>query len=108
MERRSFSSSKLSIHMEETYQCDILVTLGFLKSGAGPTYIKHDDVIKWKLFPGYWPFVRGIHRRPVKSLTKASEAALLCFLRSASEQTAKQTVEMLVIWSAMVLIMTSP
>ena len=25
----------------------------------------HDDVIKWKLFPRYWPFVRGIHRSPV-------------------------------------------
>ena len=23
----------------------------------------HDDVIKWKHFPRYWPFVRGIHRR---------------------------------------------
>ena len=22
----------------------------------------HDDVIKWKHFPRYWPFVRGIHR----------------------------------------------
>ena len=22
----------------------------------------HDDVIKWKLFPRYWPFARGIHR----------------------------------------------
>ena len=27
----------------------------------------HDDVIKWKHFPRYWPFVRGIHRSPVKS-----------------------------------------
>ena len=25
----------------------------------------HDDVIKWKYFPRYWPFVRGIHRSPV-------------------------------------------
>ena len=25
----------------------------------------HDDVIKWKHFPCYWPFVRGIHRYPV-------------------------------------------
>ena len=25
----------------------------------------HDDVIKWKHFPRYWPFVRGIHRSPV-------------------------------------------
>ena len=24
-------------------------------------YLKHDDVIKWKHFPRYWPFVRGIH-----------------------------------------------
>ena len=25
----------------------------------------HDDVIKWKHFPRYWPFVRVIHRSPV-------------------------------------------
>ena len=25
----------------------------------------HDDVIKWKHFPHYWPFVRGIHRSPM-------------------------------------------
>ena len=27
----------------------------------------HDDIIKWKHFPRYWPFVRGIHRSPVNS-----------------------------------------
>ena len=27
----------------------------------------HDDVIKWKHFPRYWPHVRGIHRSPVDS-----------------------------------------
>ena len=27
----------------------------------------HDDVTKWKHFPRYWPFVRGIHRSPVNS-----------------------------------------
>ena len=27
----------------------------------------HDDVIKWKHLPRYWPFVRGIHRSPVNS-----------------------------------------
>ena len=28
---------------------------------------RHDDVIKWKYFPRYWPFMQGIHRsqRPV-------------------------------------------
>ena len=29
--------------------------------------IIHVDVIKWKHFLRYWPFVRGIHRRPVNS-----------------------------------------
>ena len=28
---------------------------------------QHDDVIKWKHFPRYWPFVRGIHRSPLNS-----------------------------------------
>ena len=27
----------------------------------------HDDVIKWKHFLRYWPFVRAIHRSPVNS-----------------------------------------
>ena len=37
----------------------------------------NDDVIKWKHFPRYWPFVRVIHRSPVNSLhTKASDAVL--------------------------------
>ena len=32
--------------------------------------MRRDDVIKWKHFPRYWPFVRGIHRSPVNSRTK--------------------------------------
>ena len=27
----------------------------------------HDDVRLWECFPHYWPFVRGIHRRPMDS-----------------------------------------
>ena len=27
----------------------------------------HTDVIKWKLFPRYWPFVQGFHQSPVNS-----------------------------------------
>ena len=47
--------------------------------------IHHDDVIKWKHFPRYWPFVRGIHRFPVNSPHKTSDAELWCFLWSAPE-----------------------
>ena len=32
-----------------------------------PLLCMHDNVIKWKHFPRYWPFVRGIHRSPVNS-----------------------------------------
>ena len=39
----------------------------------------HDDVIKWKHFPRYWPFVRGIHRSPVKSPHKGQWRGALMF-----------------------------
>ena len=39
----------------------------------------HDDVIKWKHFPRYWPFVRGIHRSPVNSPHKAQWRGALMF-----------------------------
>ena len=39
----------------------------------------HDDVIKWKHFPRYWPFVRGIHRSPVNSLHKGLWRGALMF-----------------------------
>ena len=29
--------------------------------------VSHYDVFKWKRFPRYWPFARGIHRSPVDS-----------------------------------------
>ena len=39
----------------------------------------HDDVIKWKHFPRYWPFVRGIHRSPVNSPQKGQWRGALMF-----------------------------
>ena len=39
----------------------------------------HDDVIKWKYFPRYWPFVRGIHRSPVNSPHKCQWRGALMF-----------------------------
>ena len=39
----------------------------------------HDDVIKWKHFPGYWPSVLGIHRSPVNSPHKGQWRGTLMF-----------------------------
>ena len=41
--------------------------------------IYHDDVIKWKHFPRYWPFGLRIHRSQVNSLHKGQWRATLMF-----------------------------
>ena len=42
-------------------------------------YLHHDDVIKWKRFLRYWPFVWGIHRRPVNPPHKGQWRGALMF-----------------------------
>ena len=39
----------------------------------------HDDVVEWKHFLRYWPFVRGIHRSPVNSPHKGQWRGALIF-----------------------------
>ena len=46
---------------------------------SGQYRVIHDDVIKWKHFPRYWPFVRGIHRSPVNSPHKGQWRGALMF-----------------------------
>ena len=41
--------------------------------------VDHNDVIKWKHFPRYWPFVRGIHRSPANSPHKGQWRGALMF-----------------------------
>ena len=41
--------------------------------------IRHDDITKWKHFPRYWPFVRGIHQSPVNSPHKGQSRGALMF-----------------------------
>ena len=53
----------------------------------------HDDVIKWKRFP-------------VRSPKNARDAEPWYILWSAPEQTMLQTIEALVFWDAIALIMT--
>ena len=56
---------------------DILITCWWMLSVGN----HHDDVIKWKHFPRYWPFVQGIHRWPVNSPHKGLwRGALMCSL----------------------------
>ena len=49
------------------------------KKHSWPTEKSHDDVIKWKCFLRYWPFVREIHRSPVNSPHKGQWRRTLLF-----------------------------
>ena len=61
--------------------------------------ITHDDVIKWKHYPYYSPFVRGIHRSPVDAPHKGQWRGALMFSTICTpEQTVEQTLKTLVIW----------
>ena len=58
----------------------------------------HEDVIRWKHFPRYWPFVRGIHRSPVNSPHKG-QWEIWCFLglclnKRLSKQSGRRWFEM--------------
>ena len=59
-----------AVHIYRNYNITKIPANAF----TGATYLKvswhpirHDDVIKWKHFPRYWPFVRGINLSPVNS-----------------------------------------
>ena len=38
--------------------------LPFTEPTSSKSNCTNDEVIKWKHFPRYWPFVQGIHRSP--------------------------------------------
>ena len=80
---------------------DVFHLLGSLSAA-----VCHDDVMKWKHFPRYWPFVRGIHRSPVNSPHKASDAELWCFLWSTLDQTVLSV--MMTSWNGNIFRVTGP
>ena len=62
-------------------QCAVLATFWYCRKCRlrCQKLFNHDDVIKWKHFPRYWPFVRGIHRSPVNSPHKGQWRGALMF-----------------------------
>ena len=57
-------SGRLPQHTEGQYDVSIVMIHGTVDCHCDTTITirSHDAVIKWKHFPRYWPFVRGIHR----------------------------------------------
>ena len=66
----SFMVVKLSVHGEFMCLFSLYFRVTSVMLGISYGYENlgvDDDVIKWKHFPRYSPFVRGIHLSPVKS-----------------------------------------
>ena len=59
-----------SRHVNSFHVTGLLLLFFMLWPLPNARVLLHDDVIKWKHFPRYWPFVRGIHRSPVNSTHK--------------------------------------
>ena len=59
--------------------CGMSLNRSLSSARSNSTACAHDDVIKWKHFPRYWPFVRGIHRSPVNSPNKGQWRGALMF-----------------------------
>ena len=72
----------LTTHMSAYYYWVIMsnwVITQMLKTHRGFQDWYMGDVIKWKHFPRYWPFVRGIHRSPVNYQHKGQWRGALMF-----------------------------
>ena len=72
------SVNRIPLNIPLSVSLNIFVLLAWL-SHSKRQMATHDDVIKWKHFPRYWPFVRGIHRSPVNSSHKVQWRWALMF-----------------------------
>ena len=85
----------------------IFVCFCFLADSVTDNASNHDDVIKWKHFPRYWPFVWGIHRWPVNSPHEGQWHRALIFSSICTWTKGWVANRIPVIWDATALIMTS-
>ena len=82
--------------------------LARLGSECGPSLLEvHFMMTSWKHFPCYWPFVRGIHRSPVKSPHKGQWRRALIFSLICTWTNGWVKIKTPLIWDIIALIMTS-
>ena len=104
---RAWISNYISIYIYIYIGYNYLIMSGLNLVTVGQHQLWHDDVIKWKHFPHYWPFVRGIHRSPVNSPHKGQWRGALMFSLICVWINGWVTFVRLVIWDAITPIMTS-
>ena len=75
----SFEDEKTFVVYDDMNVLNVLLPMSVTMSIEICEATLHDDVIKWKHFPRYWPFVWGIHRSPVNSPHKGQWRGTLMF-----------------------------
>ena len=70
---RSMSNFQLILMTSRVYYVYIYIYI------ESQTAMFHDDAIKWKQFPRYWPFMPGIHWSSVNSPQKSKWCGALMF-----------------------------
>ena len=120
----SFSLSFIYIYLYISFIDILLPSKHFVKQSVRMTWLEErvlsmvqtstvvferiHDVIKWKYFPHYWPFMRGIHQSPVNSPHKGQwRGALVFSLICAWINGWVNNREAAPIWDAITPIMTS-
>ena len=83
-DKNSWNSNQTVIHVTHVAvnERHHMTTGNWVNIGSGNSVTCrriHDDIIKWKHFPCYWTFVRGIHRFPVNSPHKDQWSGALMF-----------------------------
>ena len=70
-----------TVWQQDKHESCILLALceGSSQGASDMESVSQDDVIKWKHFPRYWPFLWGIHRSPVNSPHKGQWRGALMF-----------------------------
>ena len=71
-----------SLKNKETATCWTRLWTAIWRKSEDGILMCYHDVIKWKHFARYWPFVRGIQRHRWIPRTKITDAELWCFLWS--------------------------
>ena len=77
--RKCFRKAEGVAEYDLTKLCPVFIKTWQFLLGTYNSIAHHDDVIKWKHFPRYRPFVREIHRSPVNFPHKGQWRGALMF-----------------------------
>ena len=89
------------LEISDHYELNMIIMWGMQEKWMH--YHLLDDFTTWKCFLPCWPFVKGIHRFLIDSSQRAGNVERQCFCRWLKRLRLEQTVKLLLIWDAVIL-----